>query len=105
VTDVDPDTLLPSPRMRARALDGEVTQISRGRAYADVGDRFSVDGTTFEVVAVENRTLGDLTDEDARAEGARDLAHYRQILDRAHDSFEWDDTSRVVSHRFERVTA
>ena len=103
MTDVDPGTLLPSPRMRDQALDGDVTQISRGQAYADAGDRFTVDGTTFEVVAVEERTLGDMTDADARAEGARDLEHYREILERAHDHFEWDESSEIVSHRFERV--
>jgi hypothetical protein len=105
VTDIDPDTLLPSPRMREQALDGDVTQIHRGQAYADVGDRFVIDGTAFEVVAVDDRTLGDLTDADAGAEGARDLEHYREILERAHDHFEWDDDSAVVRHRFERVEA
>ena len=89
--------------MREQALDGDVTQIHRGQAYADEGDRFTVDDTTFEVVTVDERTLGEMTDEDARAEGARDLAHYKQILDRAHDDFEWDDTAEIVRHRFERV--
>ncbi|MEF8820206.1 MAG: ASCH domain-containing protein [Haloferacaceae archaeon] len=103
MTDIDPDTLLPSPRMREQALDGDVSQIHRGQAYADEGDRFTIDGTTFEVVAVDERTLGDMTDADARAEGARDLDHYRQILEGAHDGFEWDDSSEIVRHRFERV--
>jgi hypothetical protein len=44
-----------------------------------------------------------MTDEDARAEGVRDLDHYRQILERAHENFEWDDDSEIVRHRFERV--
>jgi hypothetical protein len=43
-----------------------------------------------------------MTDEDARAEGAKDLDHYKQILERAHDNFEWDDDSDIVLHRFER---
>ncbi len=102
MAELDVDTLLPSPRMREQALDGDVTQIHRGQQYADPGDTFAVDGTTFEVVTVDERTLGDLTDEDARAEGARDLDHYREILDRAHDHFEWDDDSEIVCHRFER---
>ena len=100
---IEPGTLLPSERMRRQTLDGEVTQIHRGQRYADQGDTFEIDGVAFEVVAVEDRTLGDMTDEDARAEGARDLAHYREILERAHESFEWDDDSDVVLHRFERV--
>lgn len=103
MTEISPDTLLPSERMRSQAVDGDVTQIHRGQGYAEAGDTFEIDGTTFEVAAVEGRTLGDLTDADARAEGARDLDHYREILDRAHEGFEWDDDSEIVCHRFERV--
>jgi hypothetical protein len=102
MAELDPETLLPSERMQTQALDGDVTQIHRGQQYADEGDTFDIDGTTFEVVEVTETTLGTLTDEDARAEGARDLDHYRQILDRAHDNFEWDDDSDIVLHRFER---
>jgi uncharacterized protein YhfF len=102
MAELDADTLLPSDRMQQQALDGEVTQIHRGQQYADEGDTFTVEDTTFEVVAVEDTTLGALTDEDARAEGARDLDHYRQILERAHDNFEWDDDSDIILHRFER---
>lgn len=100
--EIDPERLLPNERMRQGALDGDVTQIHRGHQYADAGDTFSIDGTTFEVVGVDARTLGDVTDADARAEGARDRDHYRQILDRVHEEFEWDDDADVVRHRFER---
>ncbi|WP_424016622.1 ASCH domain-containing protein [Halorientalis pallida] len=102
MSELEPTTLLPSDRMQSQALDGEVTQIHRGQQYAEVGDTFEIEGTTFEVVAVDDRTLGDMTDEDARAEGARDLDHYKQILERAHDNFEWDDDSEIVMHRFEK---
>jgi len=101
MADIDADTLLPSSRMREGALAGEVTQVHRGHAYAEVGDTFSIDASTFEVVAVKDRTLGDLTDADARAEGLADLAAYRRLLARAHENFEWDDDSAVVCHRFE----
>jgi uncharacterized protein YhfF len=100
--EIDAGTLLPSGRMREQALDGEVTQVHRGDHYAEEGDTFSVEGTAFEVVAVDERTLGAMTDDDARKEGARDLDHYREILRRAHENFEWDDDSTVVRHRFER---
>jgi hypothetical protein len=102
MAEIDPGTLLPNDRMRQQALDGDVTQIHRGQQYADEGDTFDIEGTTFEVVEVTERTLGDMTDDDARAEGAQDLEHYRQILERAHDNFEWDDSSDIVRHRFER---
>ncbi|ELY64049.1 ASCH domain-containing protein [Natronococcus jeotgali] len=98
----DPAALLPNERMQAQALEGEVTQIHRGSRYAEEGDTFAIEGTTFEVTDVTERTLGDLTDEDARAEGMDDLEAYERLLERAHDDFEWDDDSEVVRHRFER---
>ena len=103
MAEIEPETLLPSDRMMAQAVDGEVTQIHRGQQYADEGDTFEIDGTQFAVVEVGERTLGEMTDADARAEGARDLDHYREILERAHEHFEWDDDSTVVRHRFERA--
>jgi hypothetical protein len=103
VTTIDADTLLPNERMREGASAGDVTQIHRGNRYAEEGDEFELDGETFEVVAVRDRTLGDLTDEDARREGMADLDEYRTMLNRAHDHFEWDDDSEVVLHRFEKV--
>ncbi|ELY84603.1 ASCH domain-containing protein [Natrinema altunense] len=102
MSDLDADELLPSDRMRTQVLEGEVTQIHRGHRYADEGDTFVIDGTTFQVTAIRERTLGDLTDEDARAEGVADLDGYRRMLERVHENFEWDDDSDVVLHRFER---
>jgi hypothetical protein len=102
MADTDAETVLPSQRMQEEALSGDVTQIHRGQAYAEEGDTFVLDGERFEVVDVTERTLGDLTDDDARAEGARDLDHYKQILEHAHDDFEWDDESEIVRHQFEK---
>ncbi|PGF15846.1 hypothetical protein CP556_06775 [Natrinema sp. CBA1119] len=98
----NPGDLLPSDRMQRQALEGAVTQIHRGHQYAEEGDTFTIDGTTFDVIAVRERTLGDLTDEDAQAEGMEDLEAYERLLERAHENFEWDDDSEVVLHRFER---
>jgi len=102
MTEIDAGTILPSERMRQQALDGEVTQIHRGQAYAEEGDTFTIDDETFEITDIEERTLGDMTDKDARAEGAADLDEYKQILQRAHEHFEWDDDSEIVRHGFEQ---
>jgi hypothetical protein len=88
--------------MQRQALEGAITQIHRGHQYAEEGDTFTIDGTTFDVITVRERTLGDLTDEDAQAEGMEDLEAYERLLERAHENFEWDDDSEVVLHRFER---
>jgi uncharacterized protein YhfF len=103
MAEIDSATLLPNERVERMALEDDVTQIHRGNPYAEAGDTFVVEGTTFEVVKVRERTLGDLTDEDARAEGSDDLDAYRERLEHAHsDGFEWDDDADVVLHRFER---
>lgn len=99
---IEPSELIPSPRMVEAAAAGEVTQVHRGREYAKEGDTFEVDGDSFEVVEVRERTLGDLTDEDARKEGMESLEAYRELLRRTHENFEWDDDSEVILHRFER---
>jgi hypothetical protein len=102
MTDIDASTLLPNEHVQGLAKEGRITQLHRGHAYAEAGDTFEIDGATFEVTDVTERTLGDLTDEDARAEGSEDLEAYRERLARVHDEFEWDDDSTVVRHRFER---
>ncbi|MFC6785974.1 ASCH domain-containing protein [Halobaculum halobium] len=98
---IEASEILPNDHVQQLAGDGAVTQLHRGHAYAEEGDTFEIDGTTFEVTAVDRRTLGDLTDEDARAEGSEDLAAYKDRLARVHDEFEWDDDSEVVKHAFE----
>lgn len=100
---IDAETLLPNEHLRSMAREGKLTQLHRGHAYAEEGDTFEIDGETFEVTDVDDRTLGDLTDEDARAEGSEDLDAYRDRLERVHDDFEWADDSEVVRHRFGRV--
>jgi hypothetical protein len=98
---IDAGEVLPNEHIRQMAAEGRITQMHRGHEYAEEGDTFDVDGETFEVTDVTHRTLGDLTDEDARREGSEDLDAYRERLNRVHDHFEWDDDSEVVRHRFE----
>jgi hypothetical protein len=100
---IDAATLLPNDRLQEMVAAGEVSQIHRGQEYAAAGDTFAIEGTDFEVTEVTERRLGDLTDEDAQAEGSADLESYRERLDHAHEDFEWDPSSEVVRHRFERA--
>jgi hypothetical protein len=101
---IDADALLPNDRVKQAVVEGEVTQLSRGGSdrYAEPGDTFELDDTVFEVTAVEERTLGDLTDEDARREGSPSLDAYRARMEQVHPGdFEWDETSEIRSYRFE----
>ena len=104
MTEADPADLLPNDRVKQAALDGDVTQLHRGNQYGTVGDTFTIDGVTFELVEVTERTLGDMTDADAKREGSPSLDAYKQRMVHAHGGeFEWDDDTDVVRHRFARV--
>ncbi len=96
------EDLLPAERIRQKVLDGEITQLHRGDQHAEEGDRFEIDGTEFEVREVAEERLGDLTDEDARAEGSPNLEAYKRRIEATHD-VEWDDEDTAVLHRFEPV--
>jgi hypothetical protein len=104
--EIDPDALLPNDRVKRAVLDGEITQLSRGAGtrYAEAGDTFDLEGTTFEVESVEERTLGDLTDADAKREGSPSLEAYKARMRKVHPGdFEWDDSSEVLTYRFRSV--
>jgi hypothetical protein len=102
MTRIEADELLPAERIRQAVLAGDVTQLHRGDRHASEGDRFEIDGVAFEVTTVRERRLGDLTDEDARAEGSPDLDAYRRRIERTH-GLTWDDDDTAVLHRFRRV--
>ena len=99
---IDPDVLLPNDRTKRGVASGEITQLTRGQAYAEAGDEFELDGERFVVTAVDEMTLGAFTDADAQREGSADLEAYKERMIRVHGgNFEWDDESSVVRHRFE----
>jgi hypothetical protein len=104
MAEIDAGEVLPNEHVQQMAAEGAITQMHRGHEYADEGDTFDIDGETFEVTDVTHRTLGDLTDEDAKREGSENLAAYRERLNRVHENFEWDDDSEVVRHRFQAVS-
>jgi hypothetical protein len=102
---IDADDLLPNEHIKGAVRSGDVTQLSRGASnrYAEEGDTFELDGAVFEVTRVEERTLGDLTDADAKREGSPSLEAYKERMRAVHGgTFEWDETSEIVSYRFEQ---
>lgn len=102
---IDPDALLPNEQMKKSVRSGDVVQLTRGAGtqYAEAGDTFELDGRTFEVVDVDERKLGDMTDGDAEREGSPSLDAYKARMKRAHPGgFEWNDDADVLTYRFER---
>lgn len=104
MAEIDPATLLPNDHVIQAVLDGTMTQLTRGQAYAEESDTFTIDDQEFVVDSVEKRQLGDLTDADAQREGSADLDAYKERMVTAHGgSFEWDDSAEVFTHQFEAV--
>jgi hypothetical protein len=102
--EIDPTDVFPNERTLQAVADGEMSQIHRGNRHAEEGDTFEIDGDQFEVVDVTERTLGDMTDEDARREGSADLEAYKERMVRTHGgNFTWDDDADVVRHRVSNV--
>jgi len=102
MAEIDPETLLPNDHVIDAVASGEMTQITRGQAYAEEGDTFEIDDQTFVVDSIEQLTLGEMTDADAQREGSADLAAYKERMVRAHGgNFEWDDSAEVFQHQFE----
>ncbi|ADQ68762.1 ASCH domain-containing protein [Halogeometricum borinquense] len=105
MSNIDADDLLPNERVQQAVVNGDITQLTRGASnrYAEEGDAFDIDGETFTITSVEHRTLGDFTDEDAKREGSESLDAYKQRMKRVHPGdFEWDESSEVLTYRFER---
>ena len=100
MTRIEADDLLPAQRLRDAVSDGEITQIHRGDRHADEGNTFVIDGEEYEVTEVRERRLGELTDEDARAEGSPDLEAYKRRIEETHGTT-WDDDSTAYLHDFE----
>lgn len=96
------DALVTHAKLVAAALAGRKTEQRRNGVYAYPGETFELEGTRFVVKDLRRETLGDMTDESARAEGYPSLEMYRDLILRMHKGMEWDASSKVWLHEFER---
>jgi len=96
------DRLICHPKLVAAALNGSKTQQRRNGLYAYPGERFTLDGIAFEVISVERHRIGDMTDQDAQAEGYPNLSIYQDIILKMHTNMQWDEDALVWVHSFRR---
>lgn len=96
------DRLVRHPKLVAAALTGEKTQQRRDGLYAYPGETFVLEGVEFVVTGVDRQRIGDMTDEDAQAEGYPNLAMYKNVILQMHAGMQWDDDGLVWVHRFTR---
>ena len=96
------DRLITRPDDVAKAVRGEKTAQRRNGLYADPGERWTMAGQTFEVVAISRQPLGAMSDDDARAEGYASLEAYREAILALHPGMPWLPQAQVWVHEFTR---
>lgn len=94
------DQLVSHARLVKAALGGMKTQQRRNGVYGYPGEKFSLEGVTFEITDLRRETLGEMTDESARAEGYPGLEMYKDLILRMHRGMDWKGDAKVWVHEF-----
>jgi len=97
------DRLVRQEKFVEATLAGTKTEQRRDGVYGYPGESFTLEERTFEIVSLTQDRLGDMTDEEARAEGFQDFEAYRSLIIRMHRGMEWDPDHLVWVHRFREV--
>lgn len=101
----DIDRLVRHQRLVDAALAGRKTQQRRNGVYAYPGETFELGGEKFILTALERQALGDMTEDDAMAEGFPDLQSYKQLIISMHAGMDWNEQHQVWVHSFEKLPA
>jgi hypothetical protein len=94
------DRLVTHAKLVEAAKAGMKTQQRRDGVYGWPGETFDLDGMTFVVTDLKRQRLGDMTDDDAKAEGYPCLDMYRDIILKMHAGMTWNEDSLVWVHSF-----
>jgi hypothetical protein len=94
------ERLVTLPKLVAAAKAGIKTEQRRDGVYGWPGEEFELDGMTFVLTGLTRQRLGDMTDEQARAEGYQSLAQYKDIILKMHAGMTWNTEHLVWVHTF-----
>ena len=97
------DRLVRHPKLVEAALSGKKTQQRRDGVYAYPDETFELDGIKFIVTSLERQKLGEMSDEDANAEGYPSLDMYKGLILKMHAGMIWNNDDQVWVHSFKRV--
>lgn len=97
------DRLVTQEKLVEAALAGKKTQQRRNGVYGYPGEEFELQGIKFKVTALERKTLGDMTDACAQAEGFPSLEFYKNLILRMHKNMDWNNDAKVWVHTFEKI--
>ena len=96
------DRLVTHPKLVEATLAGNKTQQRRDGVYAFPNEIFELEGISFTVTSLEQKTLGDMTDADAMAEGYPNMEMYKALILRMHEGMKWNENHKVWVHTFQR---
>ncbi len=96
------DRLVTHPKLVEATLAGTKTEQRRDGIYAYPGETFELEGIEFTVTGLDRKTLGDMTDADAQAEGYPNMEMYKALILRMHVGMEWNQDHKVWVHKFSR---
>jgi hypothetical protein len=88
-----------------RVIDGDKLVTRRNGRYADLGEIMELKGKQFEVYKVYQQQLGEMSDEDAKAEGYADMESYKHFILSMHKGMPWIPTMKVWVHEFRPVVS
>ena len=97
------DRLIRHPKSIRAVLSGDKTEQRRNGVYAHPGEAFVLEDVRFTVTDIERQRLGDMTDDDAVAEGYESLEAYKDLILKMHRGMSWDEDSEVWVHKFARA--
>ncbi|MCY0870154.1 MAG: ASCH domain-containing protein [Firmicutes bacterium] len=98
------ERLVTRPDDRARIVAGKKTAVRRNGRYADVGERFDVEGHSFVVTRVYRQRFGEMTAADYASEGVTDRIAYEAHLQAVHPGgLRLQDDMQVWVHEFSRT--
>ncbi len=92
--------LVTNKSMVRAVLSGKKTQQRRNGVYAYPGELFDLEGMRFELSELRRQRLGDMTEEDAVAEGYASLEAYKDVILSMHKGMQWDEEALVWLHTF-----
>ena len=96
------DRLVTHPKLVEATLAGTKTEQRRDGIYEYPGETFELEGIEFTVTGLDRKTLGDMTDADAQAEGYPNMEMYKALILRMHVGMEWNQDHKVWVHKFSR---
>jgi hypothetical protein len=97
----DIDRLVRMPKLVAAVLQGKKTQQRRDGVYGYPGETFNLEGVEFRISELFRQRLGDMSEQDARAEGYSGLQPYKDLIIKMHPGMPWDHEHLVWVHQFE----